>query len=151
MTTYTASVSRAELEALIPHAGGMCLLESVITWDESQIHCQSETHRKLDNPLRRDGRLAALHLAEYGAQAMAVHGGLLARELGTQAAPGFLASLRNLQLHVDFIDDLARPLDVRATQLMAAESGWTYQFEIEHDGSLLASGRAMVMLMREAA
>jgi predicted hotdog family 3-hydroxylacyl-ACP dehydratase len=67
------------------------------------------------------------------------------------AAPGFLASLRNVSLHVDFIEALPGSLDVWATQLMAAESGWTYQFEIYHGASLLADGRAMVMLMREAA
>ena len=144
-------VGREELEALIPHAGGMCLLDNVVAWDSTEIHCRSETHRRGDNPLRRNGRLAALHLAEYGAQAMAVHGGLLAREAGGVAAPGFLASLRNLQLQVDFIDELSGALDVRATQLMAAESGWTYQFSITHAGELLASGRAMVMLMREPA
>lgn len=144
-----SQVLRAELEALIPHAGGMCLLDSVQDWDATQIHCQSRSHQRVDNPLRRDERLAALHLAEYGAQAMAVHGGLLARAAGKLAAPGFLASLRDLQLAVDFIDDLSGPLEVRASQLMAAESGWTYQFEIQHGGQRLASGRAMVMLMGE--
>lgn len=144
-----SQLPRAELEALIPHAGGMCLLDSVQDWDATGIHCQSHSHQLPDNPLRRDGRLAALHLAEYGAQAMAVHGGLLARQAGTVVAPGFLASLRNLQLAVDFIDDLPGPLDVQATQLLAAGSGWTYQFEVKHEATLLASGRAMVMLMQE--
>ena len=144
-------LSREALEALIPHAGGMCLLDSVEAWDDTQVLCHSETHRSIDNPLRRDGRLAALHLAEYGAQAMAVHGGLLASEHGEVAAPGFLASLRSVELHLDFIDDLTEPLRVTATQLMAAESGWTYQFEVHHADDLLASGRAMVMLMRATA
>ncbi len=142
-------IERAELEALIPHAGGMCLLDSVQAWDDSRIHCQSETHRVAENPLRRDGRLAALHLAEYGAQAMAVHGGLLARAQGQVAAPGFLASLRNLKWHIDFIETLPGPLDVHASQLMAAATGWTYQFEIHHRDTQLASGRAMVMLMSD--
>lgn len=142
-------VTRAELAALIPHAEGMCLLDTVQNWDAGQIHCQSLSHQRLDNPLRREGRLAALHLTEYGAQAMAVHGGLLAREAGEVAAPGFLASVRNLQLAVDTIEGLPGPLDVRATQLMAADSGWTYAFEIQHEGIQLASGRAMVMLMGE--
>ncbi len=70
-------VGRQELEALIPHAGAMCLLDTVQNWDDRQIHCRSETHRNVANPLRFEGRLSALHLAEYGAQAMAIHGGLL--------------------------------------------------------------------------
>ena len=72
-------LAHAELEALIPHAGGMCLLDTVESWDAETIHCRSLSHLRADNPLREKGRLAALHLAEYGAQAMAVHGGLLAR------------------------------------------------------------------------
>lgn len=143
-------LARAELEALIPHAGGMCLLDSVEAWDEQHIECSSSSHRSVQNPLRRDGRLAALHLAEYGAQAMAVHGGLLARAAGKVAEPGFLASLRKLCLELDYIDQLHGDLCVRATQLLAADSGWTYQFEIECDGQALAAGRAMVMLMGEA-
>lgn len=151
MTMLPAVVSRAEIEALIPHAGSMCLLDSVQTWDATRIVCSSQSHHRTDNPLRRDGRLAALHLAEYGAQAMAVHGGLQARAAGSVAAPGFLASLRRLELNVDFIDQLAGPLAVRAEQLLAADSGWTYQFEVLHADELLARGRAMVMLMPQAA
>ena len=142
-------VSRAEIEALIPHTGGMCLLDAVQSWDAKQIECSTHSHQLADNPLRRNGRLAAIHLAEYGAQAMAIHGGLLAREAGEVAAPGFLASLRNLQLNLDTLDGLPDALNVRATQLMAADSGWTYEFEITHQGQALATGRAMVMLMQE--
>ncbi|MGB1580125.1 MAG: phosphotransferase [Nevskiales bacterium] len=142
-------VSRAEIEAMIPHAGGMCLLDAVTSWDEQQINCSSHSHQRSDNPLRRGDQLSAVHLAEYGAQAMAVHGGLLARAAGEVAAPGFLASLRNLQLTVDTLESLPGALDVRARQLMAADSGWTYEFEISHQGESLATGRAMVMMMQE--
>ena len=144
-------LGREALAALIPHAGGMCLLDSVQDWDAEQIHCRSQSHQLSENPLRHEGRLAALHLAEYGAQAMAVHGGLIAQQAGRVASPGFLAALRNLQLETDFIDQLPGPLEVRARQLMAADSGWTYQFEISHEGQSLASGRAMVMLMQAPA
>jgi predicted hotdog family 3-hydroxylacyl-ACP dehydratase len=78
--------TRAEIEQLIPHAGGMCLLERVLAFDDTGLHAQSDAHRDPAHPLRRDGRLSALHLCEYGAQAMAVHGGLLAAREGHGAA-----------------------------------------------------------------
>jgi predicted hotdog family 3-hydroxylacyl-ACP dehydratase len=90
--------------------------------------------------------LSALHLCEYGAQAMAVHGGLLAAMHGEVAKPGLLVSLRGVELQVGRIDDLPDALDVRARQLMASDSSWQYEFRIEHAGSLLASGRAAVVL-----
>jgi len=139
-------VNRETLMALIPHQGNMCLLDEVIEWDTRRIHARSWTHQREDNPLRRDDQLSAVHLCEYGAQAMAVHGGLLAREEGGQARPGMLVSLRGVELHVDHIDDLPVALDVRASVLLNSESGWQYEFRIEHAGRKLASGRAAVML-----
>lgn len=143
------SVSRHEILALIPHAGAMCLHDSVEVWSESEIRCVSTGHRDVHNPLRRDGQLSALHLAEYGAQAMAIHGGLLARAKNECAAPGFLASVRDLRLHVRRLEDLAAPLQTEAKLLMAGAGGWTYEFKATAAGMELGSGRVMVMLMRE--
>ena len=124
----------------------MCLLDSVVGWDAASIHARSESHRRLDNPLRSDGKLRALHLCEYGAQAMAVHGGLSARAVGGVAAPGFLVSLRAVELHVARVDDLAGALDVYAERLLVGEGSWHYAFRIEHCNSLLATGRAAVVV-----
>jgi predicted hotdog family 3-hydroxylacyl-ACP dehydratase len=68
---------------LIPHQGGMCLLDCVIEWSDQRIHARTDSHRSTDNPLRSDGILRAVHLCEYGAQSMAVHGALLARNPGS--------------------------------------------------------------------
>ena len=144
-------LDRQGLEALIPHTGGMCLLDAVIDWDDSRIVCETRSHQLQNNPLRSGDMLHSLHLAEYGAQAMAVHGGLLAQAEGSTAAPGFLAMLRGLQLHCQRVDDLEGPLTVTASQLLAADSGWTYQFTVEHADQTLAEGRVTVMLQQEAA
>lgn len=137
---------KSDWQALIPHQGSMCLLDGVLAWDEAQIHACSGSHARIDNPLRRDGRLQALHLCEYGAQAMAVHGGLLARAAGGRAAPGLLVSLRAVQLDCEFVDDLAGLLDVHAERLLATAESWQYAFRVLHAGRCLASGRAAVMV-----
>lgn len=139
------SLSKREWEALIPHRGTMSLLDSVIEWDNTRIHLSTDSHRRGDNPLRSDGRLRAVHLCEYGAQAMAVHGGLLAQREGAVAAPGLLVSLRAVQLHVARIDDLPGPLDVYAEKLLDSGTSWQYAFRVEHRSQLLAEGRAAVI------
>jgi len=135
----------SDWRSLIPHRGAMCVLDEVVAWDGETIHARSRSHRSADNPLRSDGRLRAVHLCEYGAQAMAVHGGLVAREAGGAAAPGFLVALRAVELHAERIDDLPGPLDVHAEKLLGDENGWQYAFRIEHAGTLLATGRAAVL------
>lgn len=130
---------------LIPHRGAMCLLDAVVAWDDARIHMTARSHARADNPLRSDGRLRAVHLCEYGAQAMAVHGGLLAARAGASAAPGFLVALRAVSLQVERIDDLPHALDVHAEQLAASDASWQYAFRVEHDGRVLAEGRAAVM------
>ena len=132
-------------QALIPHQGTMCLLDDVVAWDANAIHARSGSHRRADNPLLSDGRLRAVHLCEYGAQAMAVHGGLLAREAGGVAAPGLLVSLRAVELTVERVDDLAGVLDVHAEKLVGSEASWQYSFRVEHGGVVLARGRAAVL------
>ena len=138
-------IGRDEIAALIPHAGRMCLLESVESWSESQIHCRTSSHRDPENPLRRDGALAAVHLVEYGAQAMAVHGGLLERAKGNSARPGLLVAVRDLTLEVARLDSIEAPLLVHAKRLVANTGGWLYSFEVEANGRKLASGRVAVI------
>ena len=87
-----------------------------------------------------------LHRPDQALTVQLGDGGLLAREEGGQARPGMLVSLRGVELHVDHIDDLPVALDVRASVLLNSESGWQYEFRIEHAGRKLASGRAAVML-----
>ncbi len=124
----------------------MCLWDEVLDWDASRIHVRAHTHRDPGHPLRSNGRLRAVHLCEYGAQAMAVHGGLRAQASGGSAKPGLLVALRGVALHVARIDDLAGALDGVAEMLTDGDSGWQYAFRISHADILLAEGRAAVML-----
>jgi predicted hotdog family 3-hydroxylacyl-ACP dehydratase len=135
---------------LVPHGGRMCLLERVIRWDDQSLLAGSTTHRAADHPLRRDGRLDTVHLCEYGAQAMAVHGGLLAHRDGTRARPGFLVSLREVWLAPGPVDAHADELEVSARRLHGDPGGWQYEFAVHQHGMLLASGRATVALQGAA-
>lgn len=136
---------------LIPHAGAMCLLDAVQAWDEKTIHATSEGHAHPDNPLRGPHGLHAVHLAEYGAQAMAVHGALLARAHGdSEVRPGMLVSLRDVQLFEEYVDCPDGRLDVHAECLYASDGGAQYEFRVERRGRLLASGRAAVIHSKRA-
>ena len=138
-------LGREDILGLVPHRGGMCLLEHVLAWDDTSVLVSSGTHRSSANPLRLNGRLRAIHLCEYGAQAMAVHGGLLARASGAPATAGLLVSLRDVSLHVGYLEDLSRDVHVLARRLIADGASWQYTFRATHDSSLLAEGRAAVI------
>lgn len=139
-------LDKTDFAPLIPHAGDMCLLDSVLSWDDGRIHAISEGHARSDHPLRGVTGLHAVHLAEFGAQAMAVHGALRDRAQGATAVkPGRLVSLRDVQLTVEYVDTLEGHLDVHADCLYADDTGAQYAFRVEHRGRLLANGRAAVI------
>ena len=129
---------------LIPHAGLMCLLERIVSWDESSVTTATTTHRSGANPLASHGRLHALNLCEYGAQAMAVHGGLAARARGERARPGLLVSLRDVSLGCEFVEGFEGEIIVEARRLHASGSAWQYGFRVGHAARTLAQGRAVV-------
>jgi predicted hotdog family 3-hydroxylacyl-ACP dehydratase len=145
-TVNNIPINKPEIRTLIPHSGLMCLLDSVIEWDDRSIVCISNTHRDPANPLRRDGRLSALHAFEYGAQAVAVHGGLRARSAGLTAPPGYLAALRDARLQVTRLDDVASPLEVRAQCLFGDAANAVYECRVSAGDVLLADGRVTIML-----
>ncbi len=148
----------------IPHQGAMCLLDVVLVWNETMIRCSSTTHRSPTNPLRAAGHLGAACGIEYAAQAMAVHGALIACSRGTRAPEGYLASVRNVQLHVDRLDDLREALIATATRAHGDEDTAIYDFSLSTaasaagDGAaeeasaerLLLSGRAAIAFRRHA-
>ncbi len=139
-------IERQQIAALIPHQGEMCLWDEVVDWNSDTIRLRTRRHRDPVNPLRSHDRLRAVHLCEYGAQAMAVHGGLRANEAGATAQPGLLVALRGVQLHVARIDDLPGEIECEAQVLVEAESSQQYAFCITHAGIVLAEGRAAVIL-----
>jgi predicted hotdog family 3-hydroxylacyl-ACP dehydratase len=144
MTTQS-SIYKAEIRTLIPHSGTMCLLDEVTQWDDRSISCVTNTHHDPANPLRRDGRLSALHAFEYGAQAAAVHGGLRARSVGAIAPPGYLAALRDAHLHAARLDDITSPLQIYANRLFGDGANTIYECRVSADNVLLANARITII------
>ena len=134
-----------DIAALIPHSGAMCLLESVIAWSDDAIACRALSHLRLDNPLRRAGRLAAVCGIEYALQAAALHGALRS---GGRQPPGYLASLRMMSLVTQPLDDPALgALRAEATREHGGLSGLIYAVALRsEDGRTLLDGRATIIL-----
>ena len=130
----------------IPHQGSMCLLDGVEAWDPQRIAGRASSHRAADNPLRSHNRLGAACGIEYAAQAMAVHGALLAPPDSIGARVGYLVSVRGTQLHVARLDDIAADLRVEATCITRSENNILYQFSVSAAGQLLLDGRAAVVI-----
>lgn len=140
----TPLFDHAWIAAHIPHHGSMCLLDSVVAHDAQQVRCIARSHRSADNPLRASGRLAAACGIEYAAQAMAVHGALLAA--GAAPRPGFLASVRSAVLHVGRLDDIEQDLTVQAVRVTGDSGTVLYDFTLHAGERLLVEGRAAIVL-----
>ncbi len=135
-----------DIALLLPHAGTARMIERVMHWDRESLVAATARHRAADNPLRKDGRLAGVHLAEFGAQAMAIHGGLLNRADGITPKPALLVSVRDFDCTRDFIEDLPGELQITARVLMASAAGFQYSFEVRHVDQRIAGGRVAAML-----
>jgi predicted hotdog family 3-hydroxylacyl-ACP dehydratase len=142
-------LGKEELCALIPHEGDMCLLDEVLSWDDKNISCQTRSHLDANNPLRSENQLPISALIEYGAQAMAIHGGLLARESGETMQSGYLAALREVKLAEGDVSQFEMPLSIQATQQMASQGNMIYQFMVKAGEQELVSGRATVVAVFE--
>lgn len=136
---------RDAIAALIPHSGTMCLLDEVLACDDKNIRCRASSHRDAANPLRDGGKLAALCGIEYGAQAMAVHGALMA---GNGRIAGMLAAVREVAISVERLDDIAEDLIVNSSRLVGENSRLLYEFAISAGGREIMRGRAAVILRK---
>lgn len=143
------NIDRTWMLAHIPHQGSMCLLERALSWDLQQIHCRADSHRDPANPLRHRAGLGAVCAIEYAAQAMAVHGAILAASASNEAAQppvGFLASARGVNLHVARLDDQLAPLDIFARRVSGDARSILYEFSVVAADRILVDGRAAVIV-----
>ena len=144
MNAAPATLDRAGIAARIPHAGAMCLLDALLSWNADEIVCRADHHNDPDHPLRLAAALPAACALEYASQAMALHGALCVAAHGP--TPGFLASARGVRLHVMRLDDAPGPLQVRAQRLAGDDTQAMYRFELlDAQARALVDGRATVM------
>ena len=130
----------------------MCLLDGVVSWNADEVECVSRSHLRPDHPLRSSGGLSIVVALEYGAQAMAVHGALLARMAGGSIRPGWLVALRDARFSaVQRLDLVTDPLWIRAARLGGREADLIYRFEVGTDTHPILVARATVMERREVA
>ncbi len=133
------------IETLLPHTGAMRVIDAVVRWSETDIECLAESHRNPANPLRIDDQLPAACGLEYGAQAMAIHGALVA---GRDSKPrvGLLVAAHELVWRVSRLDTVTGALTVRARRLLGSAQQVAYEFDVLDGDRPLVSGRASVML-----
>ena len=144
-------VNPADVAALLPHEGAMCLLSEVLFHDKKSIVCRAESHRFPNNPLRCEDRLPALAGIEYAAQAIAAHCTLVERNARKERPHGLLAGARAVMLRVSRLDDIQEALTVQAERLVADGPRFLYAFAIKVGMRELLSGRIAVVLKEVSA
>lgn len=139
------AVSRATIERLMPHQGASLMLDAVLDWDDQRIVCETHTHLDAGNPLRHAGALSPLTLIEYGAQAMALHAGLVAEQEGRAIERRLLVSAQAVELEAGDLSRLAGPLTVEARRRLADANGALYEFTVRRGERRYASGRVAAL------
>ena len=136
------------IETLLPHAGRMRLIDRVVSYDEQMITCESDSHRAADHPLAEAGLLSIICGLEYGAQAMAIHGALLASggSPGARTRHGYLVAASELRWTIERLDQCATPLVIKAISEVRTDTQVAYRVEISASGVSVLDGRASVLL-----
>lgn len=140
-----SGLDRDGIASLIPHQGGMCLLDRAETWTPRALHATARSHLNPHNPLRRDGRLGIVCGAEYGLQAAALHGALLTA--AAAARRGYVASLSLERIRAARLDDPSFGLlNIRVSLELDDPGGTIYGFTLHTaDGRLLLEGRGSIL------
>jgi len=143
---WFAMIEGDALNKLIPHGGKMCLLDKVVEWNNSTIHCETSSHLDSSNPLWRNEKLSSDTGIEYAAQAIAVHGSLISEAPLTSMQQSYLAAVRDVKFEVNWLHDIDHPLTIRAERLIGDQHGLIYRFSLHAMSRLLLEGRITVML-----
>lgn len=137
-------LERDALAALLPHAGAMCLLDRVVSYDARHIVCESARHVDPHNPLREDGMLSPLAGIELAAQAVAAHGALLHPH--GQPARGRLARVRDCVVQCERMDELPSPLTIEAERIAGDARALSYRFCVRAGAAVVLSGSALIAI-----
>lgn len=127
---------------LLPHRSRAVLLSRVLAHDATSTTCAvagdaGQLYRDAD------GFVPAYVGLEYMAQAVAAHGGLLDREAGREARPGFFLGSRRLSFSVERFEP-GRELVVTARHLRGTGSMLAFDCAIRAAGDDAGPAEAMV-------
>lgn len=125
---------------LLPHGPSMQLVDKVISCSPDKIHCQSVNHNSPEHPLKEAGRLPAMALVEYGAQAAAIHAAICQTGVGGPGE-GYIGAIKDLELNCQRLESIEGPIDLYADCELASVNGAIYRFSAQASGSCLATGR----------
>lgn len=139
------SPQRSDIARLIPHSGGMCLLDSVARFSEEEIVCTSISHCNPDNPLLEGGALPVLALVEYAAQAAAVHAALVGAGIGDERI-ALLGAVKDITCAHGSVPARIAQLWITATALLQTGDGAIYRFTVEGDDTALTEGRLVLSI-----
>jgi len=141
-------VDTTALYERLPHAGSMCLVDEIIDWDHERIQCATTSHLTANNPLRVAGRLPAICVLEYAAQAFALHGMLVADESGTaqpDAERVFVALVPTLELSAEYLDGRDGALQIDGHIIFRQAGSAVYRFEAFDATGPVAGGQIGLM------
>jgi predicted hotdog family 3-hydroxylacyl-ACP dehydratase len=131
------------VERMLPHAGAMVHVDEIVYADPMRIECRTQAHLRAGFPLAVDGRVSSLCGIEIAAQAMALHAA--AGDPAHRVQAGRLASVSDIEVLHDRLDDRPGPLHVEAILEQAGARGSAYRFSVAAGGDVLVRGRALVM------
>jgi predicted hotdog family 3-hydroxylacyl-ACP dehydratase len=114
-----APIERAELEKLVPHKGGMFLLDRFLDWDVLAGSFEAEAVASASSPFYDEGtRGVPVWVAfEYMAQGIAALSGIGRRETGGRPKIGFVMGLREFKAGAPTFPEGAR-VRVEARELL---------------------------------
>lgn len=131
---------------LIPHAGGMLLLDRVLSHQATHTVCATSADR---SPLfaNSDGSVPSWVGVEYMAQCAAVHGELANRSRGQEPRPGMLLGSRRIEIHAD-VFAAGDSLEVTARHHMGESGLVAFDCSIRSasSGETLVEGRVNLYL-----
>jgi predicted hotdog family 3-hydroxylacyl-ACP dehydratase len=147
-------IAPLDLAQLLPHSGRMVMIDRVSHWDPDSIVCTSTRHLDPTNPLRGRRGLAAVCGLEFGAQAMAIHGSLVAARSAVHSAGaprfGMIIAANQLAWSSPLLDDAGDQLTIRAWRLFGSDNQIVYGFALDGRVAGLVTGRASVILAAPA-
>lgn len=143
-----SQIAHQDIPALLPHKGGMVLIDTIKSWSDEQIVCTAKSHKNPDNPLRSLDRLSSMAGIEYAAQAMAAHARLRISEQGQKGEPqrGFVAVASKVNCFVPRMDNLIDDLTIKVDLLDSTGDGSLYFFAIHSRELEVIEGQLLVML-----